>query len=194
MPVVALFADPMPEVVLKGPRVYLRPPRRTDYRPWAEVRAASRRFLEPWEPAWPEDALTRACYRRRLRRAALDWRDDTGYAFHVLHREDHRLLGGIGLNNVRRGVAQSGSIGYWIAVHEARHGFMSEAVPAILDFAFDQLSLHRVEAACLPSNIASRNLLLKLGFKEEGLARKFLRINGAWEDHLQFAMLREDFV
>ena len=189
---VALFADPMPEVVLRGERLYLRPPRRGDYRQWAAVRGASREFLVPWEPAWPEDALTRACYRRRLRRASLDWREDLGYSFHLFERRQDRLLGGVALNNVRRGVAQSCSVGYWMGAPYARQGFMTEALAAVLDFAFEDLGLHRVEAACLPSNQPSRRLLGKMGFKEEGFARKYLRINGAWEDHILFAMLRED--
>lgn len=189
---VALFAEPLPELLLRGPRVHLRPPRRGDYRAWVELRAESRDFLMPWEPAWPDDALTRACYRRRLRRAALDWREDAGYAFHVMSRSDDRLLGGIGLNNVRRGVAQSASVGYWIGEPYARRGYMTEALLATLHFAFDQIGLHRVEAACLPSNGPSRTLLLKIGFREEGLARKYLRINGAWEDHVLFGILREE--
>jgi ribosomal-protein-alanine N-acetyltransferase len=189
---VALFADPLPEVLLRGPRVYLRPPGRVDYRAWIQLRADSRDFLTPWEPAWPDDALTRACYRRRLRRAAIDWHEDSGYAFHILHRRDDLLLGGIGLNNVRRGVAQSASVGYWIGADHARQGYMTEALKATLEFAFDHLGLHRIEAACLPSNAASRRLLAKLGFREEGLARRFLRINNAWEDHVLFGILRED--
>jgi ribosomal-protein-alanine N-acetyltransferase len=189
---VALFAEPLPEVLLRGPRIYLRPPRRSDFRSWVELRGISRDFLVPWEPSWPDDALTRACYRRRLRRAALDWREDIGYAFHVVARSDDRLLGGIGLNNVRRGVSQSASVGYWLGEPYARQGYMTEGLMTVLRFAFDQLALHRIEAACLPANQPSRNLLLKIGFREEGLARKYLRINGAWEDHMLFGILRDE--
>src|SRR5260221_4644197 len=141
---VALFADPLPEVLLRGPRVYLRPPSRTDYRAWIQLRADSRDFLTPWEPAWPDDALTRACYRRRLRRAALDWHEDGGYAFHILHRRDDRLLGGIGLNRVRRRVPQSASAGYWVGAGFARQGCLTGERHGTLEIAFDHLPLDRV--------------------------------------------------
>lgn len=148
--------------------------------------------MEPWEPAWAEDALSRASWRRRLRRAASDWRDDTGYAFHLVMRDGGQLIGAATLSNVRRGVAQSVSLGYWIGENFARQGYMSEALPLVLEFAFEQLGLHRIEAACLPSNTPSRALLRRTGFVEEGLARRYLRIRGTWEDHLLFAILQDD--
>lgn len=189
---VALFAEPLPNLVLRGRRVYLHPPRRGDYQEWSELRSASRAFLEPWEPAWPDDALSRAGYRRRLSRAAADWREDGGYAFHIFDRRHDILLGGIALNNVRRGVAQAAHVGYWIGQTYARQGYMTEALAAVLEFAFSDLTLHRIEAACLPSNTPSASLLQKMGFRQEGLARRYLRINGRWEDHLLFGLLRED--
>ncbi len=188
----ALFAEPLPEIVLSGLRVVLRPPRRVDYPAWARLRQQSRAFLEPWEPSWPEDALSRAAWRRRLRRAASDWREDAGYAFHVQLRETGDLIGAATLSNVRRGVSQSVSLGYWIGAPHARKGYMTEAIPLILGFAFEQISLHRVEAACLPTNLPSRALLKRSGFTEEGLARRYLRIRGNWEDHLLFAILKDD--
>ena len=192
MTVVALFSEPLPEVALSGPRVTLRPPRRVDYPAWASLRQQSRDFLEPWEPAWPEDALSRASWRRRLRRAASEWRDDSGYAFHLVLRDAGQLVGAATLSNVRRGVSQAASLGYWVGEAHARQGYMSEAVPLVLEFAFEQLGLHRLEAACLPSNEPSRALLARSGFTEEGLARRYLRIRGRWEDHLLFAILRDD--
>ncbi len=177
---------------LTGRRVRLRPPREDDWPAWAELRAASRDFLTPWEPTWPQDALTRAAFRRRLRQYAEDWRLDAGYSFHILHEGDGRLLGGISLSNVRRGIAQTASLGYWIGAPHARRGYMTEAVMCILDFAFAQLGLRRIEAACLPDNEASQRLLHRTGFQEEGYARKYLRINGEWRDHRLFAVLRED--
>jgi ribosomal-protein-alanine N-acetyltransferase len=191
--VVALFAEPLQEVVLRGERVYLRPPRRGDYLAWARLREASREFLVPWEPVWPSDALSRSSYRRRLRRILQDWRDDTGYAFHIVHRTGEKLLGGIALSNLRRGVAQSASVGYWIGAEFADQGFMTEALDAILAFGFGDLALHRIEAACLPANEPSRRLLHRLGFQQEGLARQYLRINGQWEDHVLFGLLRDEY-
>ena len=173
-------------------RVYLQPPRQRDWKQWSQLRHASRQFLVPWEPTWAYDSLTRSAFRRRVRVYAQEWRHGTGYSFFVFRRSDDRLLGGVTLSNVRRGVAQNGSLGYWIGETFARQGLMTEALAGVLDFAFDDLGLHRIEAACLPSNEASRAVLLKLGFAQEGFAREFLRINGAWQDHVLFAILRND--
>lgn len=174
-------------------RVYLRRPRDGDWKEWSNLRAASRAFLTPWEPTWPKDALTRAAFRRRLRQYAQDWREGSGYNFLIFRTDDDALLGGINLCYVRRGIVQGGSLGYWIGAPYARQGYMSEAMQCMLSFAFEQLELHRVEAACLPNNKASEALLRKSGFRQEGHARKYLRINGVWQDHLTFAILREDW-
>lgn len=177
---------------LEAGRVYLRTPLPGDWKAWAELRAESREFLVPWEPTWPRDALTRQAYHRRLGYYAGEWRQGSGYPLFLLRQADDQLLGGISLLNVRRGVAQTASLGYWIGRPFARQGYMSEAISAVLDLAFGKLGLHRVEAACLPHNEPSRGLLLKSGFKEEGFAREYLRINGRWQDHVLFAVLRDD--
>jgi [ribosomal protein S5]-alanine N-acetyltransferase len=176
---------------LIGDRVFLRPPDRADYEQWASLRAASRNFLTPWEPTWPADALSRGHFRARLARYSDDWRTDQAYNFFIF-KSDETLAGGIGLSNVRRGVAETASLGYWIGEPFARQRFMTAALPLILDFAFRRLRLHRVEAACLPTNVPSRAALLRAGFKEEGYARAYLLIDGKWQDHLLFAILRED--
>jgi ribosomal-protein-alanine N-acetyltransferase len=178
---------------LMGERVYLRAPERGDYEAWASLRAGSRDFLTPWEPSWPVDALSRTGFRSRMVRYAEDWRTDQAYNFFVFSQEDV-LLGGIGLSNVRRGVAETASLGYWIGEPHARQGYMSAALPLVLDFAFGRLHLHRVEAACLPNNVPSRALLKKIGFQQEGLARQYLCIQGKWQDHVLFAILREDWL
>lgn len=177
---------------LVGERVFLRPPDRADYEQWATLRAASRHFLTPWEPTWPPDALSRGHFRARLARYSDDWRTDQAYNFFIF-RSDETLAGGVGLSNVRRGVAETASLGYWIGAPFARQRFMTAALPLILDFAFQRLRLHRVEAACLPSNVPSRAALLRAGFNEEGYARHYLLIDGKWQDHLLFAILREDW-
>ena len=187
-------ANALPPVRIEAERVYLRPPRTRDWRSWASLRDASRAFLTPWEPSWPSDALTRSTFVRRLRRQANDWRQDEGYAFFLMHKSDDTLLGGVSLSNIRRGVAQMASIGYWIGECHARQGYMTEGVCAGLAFAFRDLGLHRVEAVCLPHNEASRRLLETVGFCREGYARAYLRIDGDWQDHLTFAILREDFL
>jgi ribosomal-protein-alanine N-acetyltransferase len=175
-----------------GEATFVRPPETRDWLAWAELRAESRTFLEPWEPTWPKDALVKDAFRRRLSRYVRDARDDDGYAFLVYRRSDEALVGGLNLSNVTRGIRQSCSIGYWIGQRFARQGLMTDAVRVAVAFAFDHLRLHRVEAGCVPTNVASRGLLLKAGFQEEGFARKYLNINGRWHDHLLFAMLASD--
>lgn len=173
-------------------RVYLRSPRQRDWKRWSDVRERSRDFLAPWEPTWTFDAMTRSSFRRRVRVYAQEWRQGASYSFLIFRRTDDAILGGVTLSNVRRGVAQTGSLGYWIGAPFARQGFMTEALAGLLEFAFEELGLHRVEAACLPNNAASRAVLLKIGFREEGFAREYLRINGTWQDHALFAILRND--
>jgi [ribosomal protein S5]-alanine N-acetyltransferase len=175
---------------LVGEQVVLRPPERGDYEAWASLRARSQGFLAPWEPSWPPDALSRGNFRARIARYTEDWRTDQAYNFFIF-AHDETLLGGIGLANIRRGVAETASLGYWIGEPFARHGYMTAALPLILDFAFARLHLHRLEAACLPTNVPSRALLLRAGFHEEGYARQYLRIDGGWQDHLLFAIIRE---
>jgi ribosomal-protein-alanine N-acetyltransferase len=186
------LATRMPSVRIDGPNVYIRPPRRSDERQWVHLRRVSKDFLIPWEPSWPSDATTSAAYRRRYKRFCEDWRLRAGFAFFVFEHGTDRLLGGITLSNVRRGVSQSGSVGYWMGEPYAGKGYMSEAVGLLLHFAFESLGLNRVEAACLLHNDASRHLLCKQGFKEEGIARRYLCINGRWQDHVMHAILRDD--
>lgn len=186
------FALGSPAPHLAGRQVYLRPPQPDDWPHWARLRAESRDFLAPWEPSWPADGLTQGAFRRRLRRYAREAREGYGHAFLIFRRGDHRLVGGMTLSNVRRGVAQSCSAGYWIGKPYARQGLMSDALRATIRFTFAELGLHRLEAACLPANEASQGLLLKVGFRREGYAREYLRIDGAWRDHVLFALLATD--
>jgi len=187
-----IFQQGRSEPHLRGDRVLLRPPRRADWRQWAQLRALSRDHLTPWEPTWSADTLTRAAFRRRLDRYATDWVQDRGYAFFIFRGDDEALIGGITISNVRRGVSQSCAIGYWMGLPYTGQGYMTESVGVLCGFCFDQLALHRVEAACLPHNAASRTVLEHAGFVQEGMARKYLRIAGRWQDHLLFSRLRED--
>jgi ribosomal-protein-alanine N-acetyltransferase len=184
------FAETLPTI--DGQGVTLRLPQMAEFEEWAALRTASRDFLTPWEPSWPVDDLTRAAFRRRLKRYAEDWRTDQSYAFFVFRKQDSVLLGGLTLANVRRGVAQAGSIGYGVGMPFARCGYMTAAVKAVLPFCFETLRLHRVEAACIPTNTASIRLLDRCGFLREGYARQYLCINGVWQDHLLFARLKDD--
>ena len=185
------FSEPLPTI--DGEVVYLRAPQMSDYSEWATLREASRAFLTPWEPTWPADDLSRSAFRRRLRRYAEDQRADQSYAFFLFRKSDHALTGGLTLANIRRGVAQAGSLGYWMGLPFIRHGYMTAAVRAVIPFAFNTLRLHRLEAACIPSNAGSIRLLENTGFVREGYAREYLCINGVWQDHLLFGLLHEDF-
>jgi [ribosomal protein S5]-alanine N-acetyltransferase len=182
------FSEQIPAVAGEG--VYLRAPQSSDHAEWAALRETSRPFLTPWEPTWPADDLTRSAFRRRLKRYAEDQRSDLAYAFLIFRSGDNALAGGITLANIRRGVAQAGSIGYWIGLPFARRGHMTAAVRALIPFCFDSLRLHRLEAACIPGNTASIRLLGKTGFTREGYAREYLCINGIWQDHLLYGRLR----
>jgi ribosomal-protein-alanine N-acetyltransferase len=177
---------------IDGQAVVLRWPDAADFPAWARLREISRDFLTPWEPAWPPDDLTRGAFRRRLKRYAEDQRNDLSYSFFIFRKADDALVGGLTIANVRRGVAQAGSLGYWMGETFARQGHMTAAVRAVAPFAFGALGLHRIEAACIPSNVASTRLLEKCGFSREGLARQYLCINGTWHDHLLFARVRDD--
>ena len=180
------------EAEVHGQEVLLRYPAMGDYVAWAELRAMSRQHLTIWEPQWARDELTRSAYRRRLRQYQRELRDDQGYAFLVFRHADTALLGGLSISNVRRGVAQAASIGYWIGAPHIRRGHMTDAVKAVLPYVFATLGLHRLEAACLPHNHASQRVLQKAGFKREGMARRYLKINGVWQDHDLFALLQDD--
>jgi ribosomal-protein-alanine N-acetyltransferase len=182
--------DTMPGI--SGAGVTLRPPHSGDFAEWAALRETSRAFLTPWEPTWPPDDLTRSAFRRRLKRYAEDQRGDLAYAFLIFRSDDNAMVGGLTLANIRRGVAQAGSIGYWIGAPFVRKGYMTAAVRVLIPYGFTTLRLHRLEAACIPDNTASIRLLERTAFKREGYARDYLCINGIWQDHLLYARLKDD--
>jgi ribosomal-protein-alanine N-acetyltransferase len=174
---------------LEGDGIYLRAPRAADYAPWRDLREVSKAFLQPWEPTWPADDLTRAAFRRRLTAYSRDRDLGVAYPFFVFRAGDDALTGGITLSNIRRGVAQMGSIGYWCGRPYTRRGHTVAAVRSICEFAFRSLGLHRLEAACIPENAPSRQLLAQAGFVEEGYAKAYLKINGVWRDHVLFGLI-----
>ena len=188
---VSLTADIHP--VVRGVDHVLRPPTLADYANWAELRARSRDHLTPWEPEWARDELSRTAFRRRLRVNQRDMREDLCYSFLVLRRHDEALLGALTLSNIRRGVSQSVSLGYWIGLPHAGGGHMTAAVALAQRYAFQELRLHRIEAACQPCNLASIRVLEKSGFEREGAARNYLRINGNWRDHVLFGLGDDDW-
>lgn len=185
--------DPRERAVAGSGRVVLAPPQPMDYHAWSELRRQSREFLAPWEPIWPNDALSRSGYLRRTTRQCEDWNADRGYNLLIWRLDDGALLGGLALTNIRRGVAQAGMLGYWIGQPFAGQGYMTEALGAVTDMAFGELALNRLEAATLPENEPSRRLLVRLGFSEEGMARQYLKIAGQWHDHVLYGLLRSDW-
>lgn len=182
------------DMPILGEGVYLRPSELRDFAEWAALREQSRAFLTPWEPVWPVDDLTRASFRFRVRRHAEEMARDEAYSFLLFREEDNVLLGGLSFGYVRRGVSQSASLGYWMGAPYAGKGFMTRAVSAASRYMFERQGLHRIEAACLPTNEPSRRLLTRVGFRQEGYARSYLNINGEWRDHLLFALLDTDFI
>ena len=148
--------------------------------------------LKPWEPEWRQDELWRSSYRRRIRHYQREAREDLGYAFGVFETAEDRLVGGLTLGNVRRGVMQCATLGYWLGVAHIRRGHMSDAVRTVIPYAFGKLRLHRLEAASMPSNTASISVLERAGFAREGLARRYLKISGSWQDHIRFALLADE--
>lgn len=181
-----------PPLLVAGQGLYLRAPQMSDHGAWAELRRRSRAFLEPWEPAWADDELSASAFSRRVRRSAEEIEADQNYPLLIFRNGDDALLGGLTLGQIRRGVSQAGTFGYWIGAEHARRGHMSAAVAAALRFGFGTLRLNRIEAACLPENAPSIGLLLRAGFQREGLAREYLCIAGVWRDHVLFARLARD--
>lgn len=179
--------------IVRGGGLLLRAPQPADYGQWAELRAASREHLRPWEPEWARDELSRAAFRRRLRYYQKDMREEAGYAFFIFDEQQQILVGGLTLSNIRRGVTQATSVGYWTGVPYVGRGLMTRAVGLAARFVFNELYLHRMEAACLRNNYGSIAVLERNGFQREGVARGYLKINGKWQDHVLFALLSDDY-
>ena len=173
-------------------RLTLRPPIHSDFRAWTALRVKSRSYLTPWEPAWAKDHLTRKAFTNRVYWAQRSINGGSALPLFLVRREDDTLVGAITLDNIRRGPAQAGTLGYWTGAPFARQGYMREAIEAIVHQAFTRLDLSRIEAACLPENAASRGLLEKSGFKYEGVAQSYLQIDGRWRSHVLYAALRGD--
>jgi [ribosomal protein S5]-alanine N-acetyltransferase len=175
---------PKPDHICRGLKTFLRAPRVEDYEQWRDLRIASRGFLEPWEPEWQDDELLLSSFRRRMSFYSKLVNDGVAFPFFIFAPDQECLLGAITISNLRRGVAQMATLGYWTGAQFANTGVMTDALQAIFEFCRDELELNRLEAACLPGNIASMKLLKRSGFEQEGFARSYLKINGRWEDHV----------
>lgn len=170
----------------------LRMPVMGDHRAWAQLRRESEQFLRPWEPTWAADHFTKRAFSNRVFWARKSYESGKGLPLFIFRRSDNALVGAITLDNIRRGPAQSGTLGYWVGQPFVRQGFMSDTITALVHYAFTVLDLSRVEAATLPENAASRGLLEKTGFKYEGVAQSYLQIAGRWRTHVLYANLRYD--
>ncbi|MDA9558864.1 GNAT family N-acetyltransferase [Alphaproteobacteria bacterium] len=177
---------------LSGERIFLRPPKRRDALKWQKLRMASKSFLVPWEPAWDASSCSRRAFIRYFKNSNYLANMDRAYSFLIFNIEDKSLLGGVNVGNVRRGVSQSASLGYWIGKQYSKKGYMKEALDILIPSLFLDLQLNRIEAATLENNLASKNLLNKIGFKKEGKLRKYLKINGEWQDHVLYSLLEYD--
>jgi [ribosomal protein S5]-alanine N-acetyltransferase len=173
-------------------RMTLRLPEHGDWRQWSDLREASAEFLIKWEPVWANDHLTRRAFTNRVYWAQRAEAQGQALPMLMIRREDNQLLGALTLDNIRRGPSQTGTFGYWIGAPFARRGYMREAIVALTHHAFTRMDLSRLEAACLPENLASRGVLEKCGFKYEGVAQSYLQINGRWRNHVLYANLRGD--
>ena len=180
------------QVRLETARMTLRPPVHGDYTAWSALRQDSQEFLDPWEPTWAMDHLSRKAFTNRVYWAQRSITSGTAVPLFLIRRSDDALLGAITLDNIRRGPAQAGTTGYWIGQAYARQGYMKEAIEAVVHYAFRTLDISRIEAGCLPENTPSRRLLEQCGYKYEGVAQSYLQINGRWRNHVLYANLRSD--
>ena len=173
-------------------RLILRPPMHFDFKKWKAVRYLSKDFLAPWEPKWASDHLTRKSCSNRVYWSKRAINQGTGVPLFLFDNGTDQLYGAITLDNIRRGPTQSGTLGYWIGEEFARRGYMTEAINALVQYAFTELDLSRIESACLADNKPSRGVLEKCGFKYEGVAQAYIQINGRWRTHVLYSALRYD--
>ena len=155
------------------------------------LRERNRAFLEPWEPRREPSWCTREGQRKAIAQALEAWSSDRGYQFGI--EADHELVGGVAINNVVRGPFQNGYLGWYLDEAVTRRGYATEAVQLAIHFAFTHAGLHRVQAAIIPDNAPSLALARRVGLREEGLATRYLQIDGAWRDHLLFAVTAEEW-
>lgn len=181
-----------PKIRIDAPRVYLRLPMMADRAAWTDLRQRGAEYLRPWEPVWAPDHFSKRGFQNRVYWARKTQEAGDGLPCFIFRKSDDVLLGAITLDNIRRGPAQAASLGYWIGQDFGRQGYMSEAITALVNYAFAKLDLSRIEAATLPENAPSRGVLEKSGFKYEGVAQSYLQINGRWRTHVLYACLRND--
>lgn len=181
--------------VLKGRRVLLRPLNLNDFEEWREVRRRCADWLTKWEPmvrpGQPDTVEDRQAFSARCSMRSREMQLGTSYGFGIF--VDDAFSGEINLNSVHRGAQQSAYVGYWMDQRNAGRGYMPESVVVLMGFAFDRLNLHRLQISIIPRNHASLRVVEKLGLRDEGVAERYLEINGVWEDHRRFAITAEEW-
>ena len=192
MTILRPFQSKKESMVLYGNKVFLRAPEFRDWREWSELRKFNMEYLKPWEPAWSPYELERGYFVKRVKFFDKLSNRDKGYSFLIFLNDKYKLIGEININNIQRGVVQSCSIGYWISENKMGLGYMRESISILKEFIFNDLKLHRIEAACLPRNMRSLRTLLKSEFEIEGHAKKYLKINGVWEDHILLSCIKHE--
>ena len=184
-----------PSPRLYGRRVVLRPLAAHDFAAWREVRVRNEQWLVPWEPirqpSMPDPTRDRSAFEARCATRDRERSSDHAYPFGLF--VDQQFAGEVNINNIARGALQSGTVGYWIDRDRAGCGYIAESVVVLTRFAFEQLQLHRLEVCIVPRNTNSRRVMDKLGFRNEGLAERYLEINGTWEDHVRYAITAEEW-
>jgi [ribosomal protein S5]-alanine N-acetyltransferase len=189
------------DVVLVGRRVRLRALVPEDFPVWREVRRANADWLSPWEPArlvsHPDVVEDPQAFSLRCDARTRERQLGTGFAFGIFvdpdQSGDWQLVGEINLSSVQRGAFQSGSVGYWMDRRHAGQGYMPESLVVLARHAFGDLRLHRLQVAIIPRNERSRSVVEKLGIRSEGIALRYLEINGVWEDHVRYALTAEEW-
>ena len=180
---------------LKGRRVLLRPLASGDFAAWREVRRRNGEWLTQWEPlptpGAPDVVEDPRAFTARCGAREREWQLGTGYGFGIF--VDNHLAGELNLSGVQRGPFQNAYVGYWIDERVAGNDYTPEALATVLRFAFEDLGLHRIQVAIIPRNMASRRVAEKLDLRDEGVALRYLEINGTWEDHVRYAMTAEDW-
>ncbi len=180
---------------LLGRRILLRPLRPEDFWKWQDVRRRNADWLTKWEPSrpvgGPDVVEDRGAFSLRCHARDREWQLGTGYGFGIF--VGGVFCGEINLNSVQRGPFQNAYVGYWIDEEMAGNGYIPEGVVMVTKFAFEELRLHRVQISIVPRNLASRRVVEKLGLRNEGLAERYLEINGTWEDHIRYAVTAEEW-
>ena len=184
-----------PGLRLYGKRVMLRPLVASDFPQWSEVRMRNDAWLTPWEPLRPNNTTDPTRHRDAFnsRCATRDRERQVGTAYGFGLFLDNVFAGEVNINNVIRGAMQCGTVGYWIDQRHAGNRYVAEAVAVICRFAFEDLHLHRLEICIVPRNTNSRRVMEALDIREEGLALRYLEINGVWEDHIRYAITAEEW-